>query len=613
MAPVFAAAGKAVAVSAIESKIGKGALHDVSEAVAGALADKAGKLKLEMNPFFIRFNKLSEAINEAGQNVLVVVDDIDRLHTDELLGVLKAVRLLGRFSRVHYLLSYDEQTVLDVLKASDIANRDEKRARHYLEKIVQYPFILPPLGINQLEGELRAELRQAVAAHAMPAQPVGAQQWDDIDRIIYALPDNDIARMTLRRIKRLASQVEVMCALVGVHDLNFIDAVLVTFLRLWYPAVYAKLPEWRPELVRGRRVQSTSASTDNDWPRLIGEALNIAPATTHGAAELEGVLRLMSTLFPGAIQKGGMRKDDEECRIDSSDYFGRYVALGIPRGDVSDEKVRAELASLCAAGELAPDSTIVGMLADPQSAALVLRKMHRVIEVIGHSPSENSHKAALFLNQQLHEGDRLFGRWATVINALLQHAVAGAPTPEAGQQIVDDFAVACGLLPTVEVLYGSAAVPGIDPTPMIAASKAFRSQVVEACRLDLTGDVVPGNQGTLRCLDLLRVWSNLPAEITSQLRAIAESLISSGSAKAHELGGRFVVVPPANNNTPIRMDTPVLSAKEFEAIVPQSKWSIDELPIEGEDEIRIGDTSLRNRINVAGLSMRQIMVSSTDG
>lgn len=69
--------------------------------------------------------------------------------------------------------------------------------------------------------------------------------------------------------------------------------------------------------------------------------------------------------------------------------------------------------------------------------------------------------------------------------------------------------------------------------------------------------------------------------------------------------------PPANN-TPIRMDTPVL-AEEFEAIVPQSKWSIDELPIEGENEIRIGDTSLRNRTNVAGLSMRQIMASSTDG
>lgn len=83
------------------------------------------------------------------------------------------------------------------------------------------------------------------------------------------------------------------------------------------------------------------------------------------------------------------------------------------------------------------------MLADPQSAALLLRKIHRVIEVVGHSPSEHSHKAAFILNQQLHEGERLFGRWATVINALLQHAVAGAPTPEAGQRIVDDFAVAC--------------------------------------------------------------------------------------------------------------------------------------------------------------------------
>ena len=41
----------------------------------------------------------------------MVVDDIDRLHADELQRVMKAVRLLGRF---------DEKTVLDVLESSDI-------------------------------------------------------------------------------------------------------------------------------------------------------------------------------------------------------------------------------------------------------------------------------------------------------------------------------------------------------------------------------------------------------------------------------------------------------------------------------------------------------------
>lgn len=455
MAPVFAAAGKAVAISAIESKIGKGSLRNASEAIAGALADKAGKFTLEPDPFFKRFKKLSDAIDEAGQNVLVVVDDIDRLHTDELLGVLKAVRLLGRFSRVHYLLSYDEQTVLDVLKASDIANREEKRARQYLEKIVQYPFVLPPLEVNQLESTLRTELLQAAAAHGISAEPASAQRWNDVDRIISTLPDNDIARMTLRRIKRLASQVEVLCALVGANDLNFIDAVLVTYLRLWYPAVYEQLPGWRPDLIKGRRVQRVSATGDKSWPDLIVEALDINLGTSRGDAELEGVLRLMSTLFPGAIQKGGMRKDDEQCRIDSPDYFGRYVALGIPAGDVSDDTVRAELTSLCATGHLGSDSAIIGMLADPQSAALVLRKLLRVVGVIAESPPGNAYKAAVFLHRQLREGDRLFGGWATVINALLGHAVAGAPTAEDGQRIVDDFAAPAGLLPTAEVLYGS--------------------------------------------------------------------------------------------------------------------------------------------------------------
>lgn len=71
------------------------------------------------------------------------------------------------------------------------------------------------------------------------------------------------------------------------------------------------------------------------------------------------------TLITGAVKSrlsrsGTFWPAGSECRIDSSDYFGRYVELVIPPGDVSDEKVRAELASLCAAGELAPDSAIVG-------------------------------------------------------------------------------------------------------------------------------------------------------------------------------------------------------------------------------------------------------------
>ncbi|MBM4570413.1 hypothetical protein GS489_08575, partial [Rhodococcus hoagii] len=111
-------------------------------------------------PFAERFTKISNAIRKTGKNILVIVDDIDRLHSDELLSVMKAVRLLGRFDGVHYLLSYDEQTLLGVLEQTDLAGNSRPRARDYLEKIVQYPFTLPPLQESHLADELRTHIGQ---------------------------------------------------------------------------------------------------------------------------------------------------------------------------------------------------------------------------------------------------------------------------------------------------------------------------------------------------------------------------------------------------------------------------------------------------------------------
>lgn len=281
MAPVAAAAGKAAAIAAIESKLGEGAWAKTSEATVDALADKAGKYKLQPDPFITRFTKMSEAIDHAGRNVLVVVDDIDRLHTDELLGVMKAVRLLGRFNRVHYVLSYDQQTLLDVLKGSDIAAGDEARARQYLEKIVQYPFVLPPLQSLQIDNELAQALEQVAAMHGVALKADGGGRMGTISQIIHALPDADVRQMTLRRLHRLASQVDVLLTLVGVENLNFIDAVLVTFVRLWYPRLYDQLPQWRSDLSKDVRLQLYSSQFD----QTTGESWTARIARTLGAAD----------------------------------------------------------------------------------------------------------------------------------------------------------------------------------------------------------------------------------------------------------------------------------------------------------------------------------------
>jgi predicted KAP-like P-loop ATPase len=613
MAPVAAAAGKAAAVAAIESKLGKGVWAKSSEATVDALADRMGKFKLQPDPFITRFEKLSQAIDKAGRNILVVVDDIDRLHTDELLGVMKAVRLLGRFNRVHYLLSYDQQTVLDVLQATDIANKDEGRARQYLEKIVQYPFVLPPLQVSQVEAELDNALQMVATLHHVSLEHTGYGRLGTIDRIIHALPDADVEQLTLRRISRLAGQVEVLLTLVGPNNLNFTDAVLVTFVRLFYPALYDELPRWRTDLTKDTKIAtfstSYSSSDEPSWTDRIADALNIAFENRVDNPELEAVLRLLSALFPRAMKKGGMRHDDEPCRIDSREYFGRYVALGIPVGDIGDSAVRAELASLCRDGELHSDSAILAMLANPQTAALVCRKAVRVLDVVAECPAAHASAAAIFLSNHVHEGDRLFGGWAAVIKALLGHAVTDADTPEQAQRIIENFAEEAGLLATAEALFRSSPLDDINSAALLAACKSISSRIVDVCRQDLMSDVALGCSSALTCLDFLRLWSNLPSGVISQLAAAADTLMSDGTARAHELAGRFVSIPP-NRDTPLPV-VPSFFHDEFETLVPRSKWVLDQLPDESQVEIVPGDESLRNRVNVAALNMRALLTAST--
>jgi predicted KAP-like P-loop ATPase len=611
MAPVAAAAGKAAAVTAIESKLGKGVWAKSSAATADALADRIGKFKLQPDPFITRFDKLSQAINKAGRNVVVVVDDIDRLHSDELLGVMKAVRLLGRFNRVHYLLSYDQQTVLDVLQATDIARNDDRRARQYLEKIVQYPFVLPPLQVSQIEAELDAALQKVAAIHRVTLEPAGNGRLGTIPRIIHALPDTDVELLTLRRINRLAAQVEVLLTLVGANNLNFTDAVLVTFVRLTYPALYDQLPRWRQDLAKDIGIATFSASQrsprEPSWTDRIADALSVDERV--GNPELEAVARLMSTMFPRAIQKGGMRHDDEPSRIDSRDHFGRYLALGIPVGDISDDVVRFELATLCSIGELPTSSAILGMLADPQTAALVRRKAVRALDVIAESPAPKAGEAALFLTKQVHDDDRLFGGWATVISALLARACSDTETPDHAQHVVEDFAEAAGLLATAEVLFGSSPLNNAGSAALFAASRSISTRIVDACRNDLISDVADQTPTALTCLQFLRLWSNLPSEVIVPLAAAADALISDGTAKAHELAGRFVAVPPLSQ-APLPV-VPTFFVDEFETLVPRSGWVLDQIPDESQIAVVPGDISLRNRINAAALDMRKLLMSST--
>jgi predicted KAP-like P-loop ATPase len=603
-APVVLAAAKAAAIGFIESKLGKGTLAQAAEAAAEKLADEAGEITVDPDPFVKRFTRLSSAIEQAGRNILVIVDDIDRLHADELLSVMKAVRLLGRFDHVHYFLSYDEDTVLDVLEESDLAKNDRRRARQYMEKIVQYPFVLPPLDPVHFESELSAALRLVADVHAVDLNPESRGQLrDSIAAILDAIPDPDIEELTPRFIYRFASQIDTLITLVGKDELNFEDAALVTYLRMMHPEIYKRLPHWRTDLVGGgRRLFRLflRASGNISWSDRIAQAMHIDGVTDEGKLQVEAMQNLLGTIFPRVSHRSVLARRTGANRIYEPDYFARYFAYAIPVGDVSDGRVRTEFGTLIESGALPEDSVIAENLRSLVGRGLVRRKVSRNLDLVTAASSLEANRAAHYLVALLgpsdYDGYDVDG-WGNIIYALLGQAIC-ATDGNSAVHIVESFEAKFGLFTTSLVLLAPRSRVGVDHSRVIEASVSVRQAVLALCKKDLTSDVLAGDRDALTLLHFIPLIDD---DMRAQLRTFAMGLLAEGKAKPYELAARFVRI----GETQERYSDPTEDQlMDFLTVVPHELWDVDQIPRVEEGDVSATDSSLENRIKYAAFVMK---------
>jgi hypothetical protein len=297
-------------------------------------------------PWQKAFDDAAARLRELNIPILVIVDDIDRLQQDELTTLLKVVRLLGRFPGVQYLLAYDDDTLFRTLSTGTGVTRDGS-AERFMEKIVQYPLLVPPL----LEHQQLARLNQGLITVARQSTADGR---------ISALRNCFVALLrTPRAIDRYIAQLHHHLPMVGPDEIDDEDVYLLTLLRVTFPALFNAIPRYRSELTSGTTGDvspSPSAGAGIEWVRFDpGPLLATVPEQQRGVAE-----QLLFSLFPKVAP-------DKHYRIYSSrtghgvaneNYFDRYFAMGIPDHDVSDVSVR-QAALFAHHGDLAPLEDLV--------------------------------------------------------------------------------------------------------------------------------------------------------------------------------------------------------------------------------------------------------------
>lgn len=590
-APFAAAVGKAAVTALVDKYLGEDAWQKMvkagAESIADEAADEAAELAAQQPTFMQRYFAIADAIKRAGRNVLVIIDDVDRLHADELLGVMKAVRLLGRFDRVHYLLSYDEATVLDVLEATDLAHDDRGRARLYLEKIIQYPFALPPIQPQHLQSELKAQLKAVADTYALPICN-SSKNWDAaVDRITATVQQTE--QLTLRSIYRWCSQLDMLLTLVGPQEVDFADAALITFLRLWHNDIYVLLPLWRSELVYSQ------SDSENDLPRdaWIDRIAKVLLRVKDPAAPTQ-VYAIVSSLFPRLRQT----QVTHNFAVGSREYFYRYFTLGFPLGDVPDLVIRGELEALATTGAIDDGGWLVGGIADPEIRHLVSSKAVRAAEVIERAPAATSVEGAHALARLLYSPDLMRTPYGHLVYLLLKRGVSDASGSPSATNIIDKFTAEFGAITAAATLYQRVNEPGPSDEAMVAASSGLRKAVIDGCVADLTSNISDTDPAALT---IFRVLWYLDEGLWEELRTKAAGLLDGGGAGLADLGARFVHIQPEALGG---IGVHEFRVNEFQLLVPKTQWSKYSVPQVEKDQIDFRDPSLSNRVAYAALNLR---------
>lgn len=324
-----------VAVAPITSVASAWGVFDASKVVEGSAKLLGGNRSAEAAR-----RKLIKTLQREKTPVLIVIDDLDRISADELLLTLKLVRQLGRLPYVHYLLSYDESTILDVLTRTNLIGDGELgRARNYMEKVVQIRFDVPQLRPSDIVELTNDALRalEADTGHAIDdlARP---RFQDAYERFI------STRLTTPRALRRYFAQARILSPRFA-GEVDLVDFLILTWIRTFEPGVYAVLQNRRNVLIGSSSDSMGLVSQQDhrspDTVRDYWEQVFIDAGTERSDAH--SVVAAVASLFPRLAHTSGMPSGGGSHlgpHIASGDYFDRYFTAGVPDGDLRDSVAR---------------------------------------------------------------------------------------------------------------------------------------------------------------------------------------------------------------------------------------------------------------------------------
>jgi hypothetical protein len=236
-----------------------------------------------------RARQLREQLSGLEQPILVLVDDLDRLGQEEIVDVVRLVRLVGDFPNLVYLLAFDPEVVEEALTSERGGD-----GHAYLEKIIHVSHALPPIRHEDLTTVLQSALEQALPDlddYRLDSERLDSLFWGEA-RALFA---------TVRDVRRFVNLLRTTLDLLG-DEVDLADVLTLEALRLFEPTAFAAIVAARYPLTgatsplgRGAFAGLLGPVDDSAERRQIDGILEACPAEDR-----ERLGRIVRALFPHA-------------------------------------------------------------------------------------------------------------------------------------------------------------------------------------------------------------------------------------------------------------------------------------------------------------------------
>lgn len=284
------------------------------------------------------YTRINQMLLELGKKVVITIDDLDRLHPQEIIEVLKLIRNTANFSNVVYLVGYDKGYVESALQSLNSS------ADGYLDKIFQLEIPLPKREPNDLLIILRSRIESIVSEqHVADFENI---MIPNTFRSKYVNAHNGIFRQG-RDVVRFLNNFKIAYKLIG-DQVDFECLVLLELIKFRFPQIYeliyvrwdtflyeAPLRATHEQFLSPIIAKKREITKDIDEVSVFKEYLMGLGKWSN--EEVNIVDGLFMTLFSGAQYFGPSRKNSISYPL----YFEIYFRYRLTSTDLSDKDYQA--------------------------------------------------------------------------------------------------------------------------------------------------------------------------------------------------------------------------------------------------------------------------------